>query len=182
MLSKLRRKALYFSYYKLMSGQFGVHVKLRRLVLRELLGQELQELFVQANVHISEYRNLRLGNRVSINHNCFLSCEGGLEIGDNVAIGHGTSILTTEHSYEDPSYPIKFQPLKHLPVKIGNNTWIGANSTILAGVTIAEGTVVAAGAVVTKSVTEPNMIVGGVPARRIKHRFADAAAERKDRA
>jgi acetyltransferase-like isoleucine patch superfamily enzyme len=114
---------------------------------------------------------LKLGHHVSINHNCFLFCEGGLEIGDHVAIGHNTTILTTEHSYDDPLVPIKEQPIKLLPVKIGSNTWIGAKVTILAGVTIAEGTVIAAGAVVTKSISEPDTVVAGVPARRIKRRF-----------
>jgi acetyltransferase-like isoleucine patch superfamily enzyme len=176
-MSGLGGKLLYFSYFRLMPGQFSVHARLRRLVLKRLLKQDLERLVVQANVHISRYRHLKLGNDVSINHNCFLFCEGGLEIGDYVAIGHSTTILTTEHGYDDPSVPIKYQPIRQAPVKIGRNTWIGAKVTILAGVTIAEGTVIAAGAVVTRSITEPNTIVGGVPARFIKHRFAQPATE-----
>lgn len=175
-MSTVAQKILYFLYFALMSGQFGTSVKLRRLVLRRLLRQELDYLMVQAHVHISQYRKLTIGNRVSINHNCFLFCEGGLEIGDAVSIGHNTSILTTEHSYDDRTLPIRDQPIKFMPVKIGSNTWVGAKVTILAGVTIAEGTVIAAGAVVTKSVTEPNTIVGGVPARFIKRRFPEPSA------
>lgn len=170
-MSRIAQKILYVFYFALMAGQFGTSVKLRRLVLRRLLHQKLDHLMVQAHVHITQYRKLKLGNHVSINHNCFLFCEGGLEIDDSVLIGHNTTILTTEHSYEDPLILIRDQPLKFMPVKIGANTWVGAKVTILAGVTIAEGTVVAAGAVVTKSVTEPNTIVGGVPDRFIKRRF-----------
>lgn len=56
------------------------------------------------------------------------------------------------------------------PVEIGNDVWIGANAIILPGVRIGDGAVLAAGAVVTKDV-EPYAVVGGVPAKTIKHRF-----------
>ena len=46
--------------------------------------------------------------------------------------------------------------------------WIGSNATILAGVTIGDGAIVAAGAVVARDVPE-NTIVGGVPAKIIRH-------------
>ena len=59
-----------------------------------------------------------------------------------------------------------------LAVKIGNDVWIGHGVTILAGVTIGDGAVIATGAVVTKDV-EPYSVVGGVPAKHIKHRFTD---------
>lgn len=53
---------------------------------------------------------------------------------------------------------------------IGNDVWIGANALIKYGVTIGNGAIIAAGAVVTKNV-EAYTIVGGVPAKYIKHRF-----------
>ena len=51
---------------------------------------------------------------------------------------------------------------------IRDSVWVGSNSTILQGVTIGDNAVVGAGAVVTKDVPE-NTIVGGVPARVIRH-------------
>ena len=54
---------------------------------------------------------------------------------------------------------------------IGNDVWIGSHVLILGGVTIGDGAVIAAGAVVVKDV-EPYSIVGGVPAKHIKHRFS----------
>ena len=54
---------------------------------------------------------------------------------------------------------------------VGDDVWIGYRALILDGVSIGQGAVVAAGAVVTRDVP-PYAIVGGVPARVLKYRFA----------
>ncbi|MBQ8184028.1 MAG: CatB-related O-acetyltransferase [Clostridia bacterium] len=64
-----------------------------------------------------------------------------------------------------------------LSVIIGNDVWVGFGATILAGVKIGDGAVIAAGAVVTKDV-EPYAIVGGVPAKVIRHRFDKDVADK----
>lgn len=56
-------------------------------------------------------------------------------------------------------------------IVLGNDVWIGANAIILSGVTIGDGAVVAAGAVVTRDLA-PYAVVGGVPAKLMKMRFA----------
>ncbi len=62
-------------------------------------------------------------------------------------------------------------------VIIGNDVWIGHGVIVLPGVTVGDGAVLAAGAVVTKDVA-PYTIVGGVPAKVIRARFAaDIAAQ-----
>ncbi|MFS2174341.1 antibiotic acetyltransferase [Rhizobium pisi] len=55
-------------------------------------------------------------------------------------------------------------------VVIGNDVWIGFGATILSGVTIGDGAVIAARSHVYRDV-EPFEIVGGNPARHIRHRF-----------
>ena len=57
-------------------------------------------------------------------------------------------------------------------VIIENDVWIGANVVILQGVHIGTGSIIAAGAVVTNDVPE-YAIVGGVPAKLLKHRFSE---------
>lgn len=64
-----------------------------------------------------------------------------------------------------------------LKVSIGNDVWVGSRAMILGGVSIGDGAVVAAGAVVTKDVPA-YAIVGGVPAKIIKHRFSKELIDR----
>lgn len=60
---------------------------------------------------------------------------------------------------------------------VGNDVWIGYDAVIMAGVTIGYGAVIGTRAVVTKDV-EPYSIVGGVPAKEIRKRFAPDVIER----
>jgi len=53
------------------------------------------------------------------------------------------------------------------PIKIGDNVWIGAKATIVPGVTIGDNAVIGANAVVTEDIP-PNVVVAGVPAKRIR--------------
>ena len=62
-------------------------------------------------------------------------------------------------------------------VTIGHDVWIGHGAIVLPGRSIGDGAVIAAGAVVTKDV-KPYSIVGGNPARPIRHRFSPETAER----
>lgn len=57
-------------------------------------------------------------------------------------------------------------------ISIGNDVWIGADVTLAHGVTIGDGAIVAAHSVVTHDVA-PYTIVGGVPAKKIRLRFAE---------
>ncbi|HET9428712.1 MAG TPA: acyltransferase [Allosphingosinicella sp.] len=156
-----------------MRKELPIYVRIRRRLLNVMLGRKHVGLLVFPDVHLGDWRNLKIGDHVSINRGCNFSCLGGIEIGDYVSIAHGTSLISTEHEYRDPNRPIKAQPVSLHPIVVGSNVWIGAQVCILGGVRIAEGSIVAAGAVVTKSVTEPNSIVGGIPARFIKSRFGD---------
>ncbi|HEY4193168.1 MAG TPA: DapH/DapD/GlmU-related protein [Mesorhizobium sp.] len=82
--------------------------------------------------------------------------------------------------FEDAEHEADFFAARRAKrVFIGHDTWIGHGVTILPGVRIGNGAVVGAGAVVTKDVA-PYTVVGGVPARLIRQRFAPAIGERMD--
>jgi len=112
----------------------------------------------------------------------------GCSVGPNVSIGaysmlaSRVSIVGNDHEFREPGQPIIFAG--RIPVKkttIGKDAWIGYGATILAGCTIGDGAVVAAGAVVTRDVPEFE-IHGGVPAKKIGDRFADAQSIEAHRA
>ncbi len=53
-------------------------------------------------------------------------------------------------------------------IDIGNHVWIASHVSILKGVHIADNSVVATRAVVTKSFLENNILIGGIPAKKLK--------------
>jgi acetyltransferase-like isoleucine patch superfamily enzyme len=53
-------------------------------------------------------------------------------------------------------------------VEVGNHVWIGYRVLINKGVVIPENTIIGTGAVVTKSFTEENTVIAGVPAKVVK--------------
>lgn len=57
-------------------------------------------------------------------------------------------------------------------VIVGNDVWIGTGAIIVGGITIGDGAIILANATVNMNVP-PYSIVGGVPAKVIKHRFDD---------
>lgn len=106
-----------------------------------------------------------------------------IEIGSFCSIGEGVVILGGGEHRTDwvSTYPfaqvfdlaprrIEGHPATKGPTVIGNDVWLAFGCTILSGVSIGSGAVVGAGAVVTKDVP-PYAIVGGNPARVLRHRF-----------
>ena len=61
-------------------------------------------------------------------------------------------------------------------IVIGNDVWIGYEAVIMAGVTVGDGAVIGTRAVVAKDVP-PYTIVGGVPAKPIRKRFAQVTID-----
>lgn len=53
-------------------------------------------------------------------------------------------------------------------INIGNHVWIASHVSILKGVNISDNSVVATRAVVTKSFVESNILIGGMPAKKLK--------------
>ena len=105
----------------------------------------------------------------SFNYGCFIGATGGIEIGENVLMGPGITIITEKHNFENPDKEIKDQGVEVLPVVIENDVWIGADVTILGGVTIKKGTIIGAKSLVNKD-TEENSIYVGIPARKLRER------------
>ena len=106
---------------------------------------------------------LSIGCDVVVNVGCYLSGEGGLEIGDEVLIGPHVKLLSAGHEIHGGVLEIARNPIVGAPIRIGRGAWIGAGAIVLPGVTIGRGAVVGAGSVVTRDVPELT-VVAGVPA------------------
>jgi acetyltransferase-like isoleucine patch superfamily enzyme len=111
-------------------------------------------------------RKLFIGRDCMINEGCRFDTGSPITIGDRVFVGHDTTVLTTTHDIGPHSQ--RCFGVRSEAVSIGDGTWIGTGALILPGVQIGAGCVVAAGAVVADSVPD-DTLVGGVPAKVLRH-------------
>lgn len=111
---------------------------------------------------------LVIGDRCVIGARCTFTTHESIVIGDDVWFGQDVLVSDAGHGYQDPDLPIGVQLGAHQPVRIGAGSWIGHGAVILPGTTIGEHVVVAAGSVVRGHV-EDHAVVGGVPARVLRH-------------
>jgi acetyltransferase-like isoleucine patch superfamily enzyme len=136
-----------------------------RDLLSRITDSEIDEsVAVFTPLYINYGKHTKIGKNVFINFDCTFLDLGGITIEDHVLIAPKVSLLSEGH----PVSPANRQSLLVGHICIKRNAWIGANATILPGVTIGENAIVAAGAIVSKDVPD-NTIVGGIPAKIIKH-------------
>ncbi|MCC8036007.1 MAG: acyltransferase [Rikenellaceae bacterium] len=118
-------------------------------------------------VRILNWQNLDIGDNVSINTGCYIDAAGGIIIGNNVSIAHHSTILSSTHTWDDISLPIKYNPIVLGRTVICDDVWIGCACRIIAGVTINSRSVIASGAVVNRDI-DSNSVYAGIPAKKIK--------------
>lgn len=144
----------------------GYHTpeELRKL-FSQLIGQPVDESFGLFPPFYTDCgKNIHIGKQVFINMGCKFQDQGGIFIEDGALIGHNVVLATLNHAMR----PERRGDMLPAPIHIGKRVWIGSNAAVLPGVTIGDVAIVAAGAVVTRDVPE-NTIVGGVPARVLRH-------------
>ena len=127
---------------------------------------------VHSTTSIRNAKNISLGFDTRITTNCIIWAgqTSQIIIGDNVLIGPGVQLHASNHGYEVGKGAMTYQERVEKDIILGDDVWIGGNSVVTAGVTLADGIIVAAGSTVTKSFNEKNIIVGGVPAKKITER------------
>jgi virginiamycin A acetyltransferase len=118
--------------------------------------------------------------KARIGNNCYIgraNWVGNVQMGDDVIAGNGVTIHSgpRQHGFERKDVPMRLQPGRYTQIRIGSDVWLGSHVVINADVET--GTVVASGSVVTKTFP-PYSIIGGVPARVIRNRFAEPSPAR----
>lgn len=124
---------------------------------------------VSTTSHLSKYGiGLEIGNNSAIGEYSYFGCSGGVTIGNDVIMGQYISFHSENHNFLDSSKLIREQGVTSKGIELGNNIWVGAKATFLDGCKIGDNSVVAAGSVVKDQFPE-NVVIGGVPAKIIKH-------------
>jgi len=146
------------------------------------------DVIIGKNVQLNDFINLygceigdgtkigpfvEIQKKASIGRNCKIQshtfiCEGVI-IEDEVFVGHGVMFINDRYpKATSESGGLQTEAdWQVVPTVIKSKASLGSNATILCGITIGEGAVVGAGSVVTKNV-EPNTVVAGNPARKLK--------------
>jgi acetyltransferase-like isoleucine patch superfamily enzyme len=104
--------------------------------------------------------HLEIGNNVFINYGSSLLAASHVKIGDDSLIGTHVMIMDCDfHRVEDKAWDPSGEP-----IILEERVWVGNRSIIQKGVRIGHDSVVSAGSVVTRDVP-PKTVVAGVPAR-----------------
>ena len=135
------------------------------------------QIHAKGNPRIHSTASLRCGYHIYLGENsrinqycCVWASENSkIILGDNVLMGPGVKIFSSNYTTNDTNVPMILQPFVEKDIVIGNDVWLGANSIIVAGVKIGDGSIIAAGSVVTKDIPEYT-IAAGSPAKPIKSR------------
>lgn len=114
---------------------------------------------------IKVFGTLNIGKYCWIGRNFAVEGNGLVDIGDNCDIAPSVSLFTGSHKIGT----IDRRAGKGFcgTIKIGNGCWICGGVKAIPNVTIGSGVVVACGGVVVTDI-QPNILVGGVPAKKIR--------------
>lgn len=116
-------------------------------------------------IKIDQYKEL--GGKCGENFKFYCDMPGEpyfVEIGNDVTIAFGTSLLTHDNSV----IKLDINATDYYGrIKIGDSCFIGAKCLILPGVELGDHTIVGAGSVVTKSFPDGNVVIAGNPAKVI---------------
>jgi len=134
------------------------------------LSQECGEkVIIFPGVFFKNLQNISFGTNVSIHEMCYLEGYGGITIGNDVAIGHSCSIISSDHDVDNIKTSMKDAKIVDGQIIIDSDVWLGAGVKILKNVHIREHAVIGAGAVVTTDIA-PWSISVGIPARHLRYR------------
>ncbi|WP_147535478.1 sugar O-acetyltransferase [Bacillus marasmi] len=139
----------------------------RRLeLLKELFGSTGNNIFIEPTFRCDYGYNIHVGENFYANYDCVLLDVCEIRIGENCLLAPGVHIYTATHPLDAKERMTGAE--SGAKVTIGDNVWIGGRAVINPGIKIGNNVVIASGAVVTKDIPD-GVLVGGNPAKIIKH-------------
>jgi len=157
--------------------------RIRNYLLRTVVYRKYQigkGFYSGIRVRIWARKTVIIGKNFYIGRDSFI--ESDVIIGDNVIWANRVALVGKyDHHYQQVGVPISLASrirdenyswlgIDNVTV-IEDDVWVGYGSTIISGVKIGTGSIIATCSLVTKDV-EPYSIYGGVPAVKLKDRFA----------
>jgi acetyltransferase-like isoleucine patch superfamily enzyme len=84
---------------------------------------------------------VRVGPGAVLGARSVLVAEAGIDLGTGCVVGDWAMIADAEPTFADPERPVRLQPLRAAPVRIGDGARIGVHAVVQA--TVAAGEIVA---------------------------------------
>ena len=135
-------------------------------------------LKVDGTIHFQGKAKIGMGSRIIINGDFYVGnnfittgnniifCSKKISIGNHTMLGWDSIIMDTDqHNIYDSGNNLINEAKE---VVLGDNVWIGAKALILKNVKVDDGCIVGANITLTKSLSQTNSIIAGVPPRIVK--------------
>lgn len=71
----------------------------RYKLFKHMLAEIGDNCLIRSGIIVHFPENISIGNNVSIQENCYMSGYGGITIGNDVSVGNGSKIVSSEHIY-----------------------------------------------------------------------------------
>jgi acetyltransferase-like isoleucine patch superfamily enzyme len=81
---------------------------------------------------------VRVGAGVELGARSVLVAEAGIDLGTGCVVGDWAMIADAEPTFDDPERPVRVQPLRAAPVRIGDGARIGVHAVVQATVAAGE--------------------------------------------
>lgn len=140
-------------------------VEERKRILKELIPQAGDGLWLQPPFFCDYGYNIKVGDRVFFNFNCVVLDVAAVTIGSRTLFGPNVQIYTATHpmNFKERASGLEFAK----PIAIGEDVWIGGSVVVCPGVSIGDRSVIGAGSVVTKDIPA-DVFAAGNPCRVIR--------------
>jgi len=134
-------------------------------VLKELIPNSGEGLWIQPPFYCDYGSNMVLGEKVFFNFNCVVLDVMQVCIGSRTLIGPNVQIYTATHPLDRKVRASGLEFAK--PVIIGEDVWIGGSAVICPGVSIGDRAVIGAGSVITRNIPS-DVFAAGNPCKVIR--------------